>query len=223
MSILIALRHGRSTANTAGVLAGRTPGVDLDDTGVEQARALGARLAGIPLAAAISSPLPRCRRTLELALEAAASSTAIEVDDRLAETDYGAWSGRPLAELAKEPLWQVVQNTPQDAVFPAGEAMLDVRSRVVEAVLEHDSRLPDDAVWVLASHGDPLAALVNWAVGADFTHVQRIGLDPASASVLQLPGTRGAAPRVLTMNSHEGSLARWVGGHHSQVVGGSAD
>ncbi|MDN6536424.1 MAG: histidine phosphatase family protein, partial [Corynebacterium variabile] len=73
MATVILVRHGRSTANTAGVLAGRTPGVLLDDTGLEQARRTAERLAAIPLAAVVSSPLERTRQTADalLALQAA--------------------------------------------------------------------------------------------------------------------------------------------------------
>ena len=43
MTVLL-LRHGRSTSNTAHTLAGRSPGVDLDDRGREQAEALVERI-----------------------------------------------------------------------------------------------------------------------------------------------------------------------------------
>ena len=39
----------------------------------------------------------------------------IDVDDRLAEVDYGDWSGRALKDLASEPLWRVVQDDPAAA------------------------------------------------------------------------------------------------------------
>ncbi|MGB8946414.1 MAG: histidine phosphatase family protein, partial [Streptomyces sp.] len=39
MPTLILVRHGRSTANTAGLLAGWTPGVALDERGTAQAAA----------------------------------------------------------------------------------------------------------------------------------------------------------------------------------------
>ncbi|MGH3619812.1 MAG: histidine phosphatase family protein, partial [Pseudonocardiaceae bacterium] len=64
MGTVILLRHGRSTANSAGVLAGRTLGVGLDEGGVAQAHALVERLAQLPLAAVVSSPLQRCRETV---------------------------------------------------------------------------------------------------------------------------------------------------------------
>ncbi|MCT1460336.1 MSMEG_4193 family putative phosphomutase [Aestuariimicrobium sp. p3-SID1156] len=234
MSIVIAVRHGRSTANTAGVLAGRTAGVELDETGIEQARELGRRLEGVELAAVVTSPVQRCRQTVEHLLEAAGRDLAPHLDNRLVESDYGDWQGRALKDLADDPLWEVVQKAPSQARFPNGESMLEVQERVVDAVLDWNSRLPDTSVWLLASHGDPLAALVNWAVGAPFDNVQRIGLDPGSATVIALPsnpashdtGAGGGEdsdlarpPRVLTVNSPEGLLSRWTAPAAPQVGG----
>src|SRR5690606_32843231 len=113
MATVILLRHGRTTANAAGTLAGRAE-VDLDTTGVAQAEAVGARLRGLPLAAVVSSPLLRCRRTVEFALPGA----SVTVDERLTECGYGDWEGRPLAELAKDPLWWLVQSHPSAVRFP---------------------------------------------------------------------------------------------------------
>ncbi len=48
MATLVLARHGRTTANVAGVLAGRSKGVHLDEHGTEQARAAAERLAGVP-------------------------------------------------------------------------------------------------------------------------------------------------------------------------------
>src|SRR5919112_606611 len=67
---LILVRHGRSTANTEGLLAGWTPGVALDERGAAQAAALPGRLAGIALSEIVSSPLQRCQETVRPLLEA---------------------------------------------------------------------------------------------------------------------------------------------------------
>ncbi|MFZ0161557.1 MAG: histidine phosphatase family protein, partial [Kineosporiaceae bacterium] len=53
------MRHGRTSANAGGVLAGWLPGIGLDDVGQDQARRLGARMAPVPLAAVVCSPLQR--------------------------------------------------------------------------------------------------------------------------------------------------------------------
>lgn len=115
VATLLLLRHGRTTANADGGLAGRQP-VELDDTGRAQATAVGGRLAGLPLAAVVTSPLIRCRQTLELALP----GTEPVVDEGLIECGYGDWEGQSLKKLAKEPLWPVVQQHPSAAAFPRG-------------------------------------------------------------------------------------------------------
>jgi probable phosphomutase (TIGR03848 family) len=89
MATLLLIRHGRTTANSTGVLAGRTPGVELDEHGRAQAAALGLRLAGLPLAAVVSSPLERTRQTAAALLDA-------RDPDRAAAADPGA-SDQPAA------------------------------------------------------------------------------------------------------------------------------
>ena len=110
MTTVILLRHGRTTANTGGVLAGWTPGIGLDETGQAQAQAVAERLTKVPLAAIVSSPLERCRQTAEAV--AAGREVAVQDDDRLGEARYGDWTGRTLKELVKEPMWKVVQQHP---------------------------------------------------------------------------------------------------------------
>ncbi|WP_324277778.1 histidine phosphatase family protein [Blastococcus brunescens] len=119
MTTVILLRHGRTTANTGGVLAGWTPGVQLDETGAAQVRAVGERLAKVPLAAVVSSPLERCVQTAGVV--AAGRDVDVQTDDRLGEARYGDWTGQTIKELVKEPLWKVVQQHPSAAVFPGPE------------------------------------------------------------------------------------------------------
>ena len=74
MTTVLLLRHGRSTANAGGVLAGWTPDVHLHEDGEKQAQALAERLAKVPLKAVVSSPLDRCRETVAPLLPSATSS-----------------------------------------------------------------------------------------------------------------------------------------------------
>ncbi|SFQ54621.1 probable phosphomutase, MSMEG_4193 family [Amycolatopsis arida] len=205
MGTVILLRHGRSTANGSGVLAGRTPEVGLDDTGRAQAAALTERLAGVPLAGLVASPLLRCEQTL--APLAGDRALAPIVDDRLAEVDYGDWTGRALAELTKEALWRVVQAHPSAAVFPGGEGLADVQARAVAAVREHDARITAEhgerAVWLLCSHGDVIKAVLADALGQHLDSFQRIVVDPGSMSVVRYTELR---PFVLRMNDHSTDL-----------------
>jgi probable phosphomutase (TIGR03848 family) len=203
---VILLRHGRSTSNTAGTLAGRSEGVDLDDKGREQAVGLIDRIGDLPIRAVITSPLLRCRRTVEPLAEALCLEPLVE--DRLAEVDYGEWTGRKIGELAKEPLWRVVQAHPSAAVFPGGEGLAQVQARAVFAVREHDRRLSDehggDALWVACTHGDVIKALIADAYGIHLDGFQRVTADPASVSVIRYTPLR---PFVLHVNHTGARLA----------------
>ena len=202
---VILLRHGRSTSNTAGVLAGRSEGVDLDDKGREQAVGLIDRIGDLRIRAVVSSPLLRCRRTLEPLTEALSLEPLI--DERLAEVDYGEWTGRKIGELAKEPLWRTVQEQPSAVRFPGGESMVEMAARAQRTVRDLDreiaARHGDDAVWLAVSHGDVIKAILADALGVHLDHFQRILVDPASISVVRLTATR---PYVACVNTTAGDL-----------------
>lgn len=188
MPTLILVRHGRSTANTAGVLAGRTPGVALDERGAARAAELPGRLAALPLAAVVSSPLQRCRETLRPLLDARPELT-LHTEERINECDYGDWSGRKLAELTDEPLMGVVQQHPSAAAFPGGESMRAMQARAVDAVRDWNARIEaehgGDAAYVMCSHGDIIKALVADALGLHLDLFQRIQADPCSVTAIR--------------------------------------
>ncbi|MEU5610436.1 histidine phosphatase family protein [Streptomyces sparsogenes] len=188
MPTLILVRHGRSTANTAGLLAGWTPGVTLDERGAAQAAALPGRLAALPLAAAVTSPLQRCRETLAPLL-AARPELPLHTDERIGECHYGDWSGRKLAELADEPLMQVVQQHPSAAAFPGGESMRAMQARAVDAVRDWNARIEEehgaDAVYLMCSHGDIIKALVADALGMHLDLFQRVSVEPCSVTAIR--------------------------------------
>jgi probable phosphomutase (TIGR03848 family) len=154
VATVLLLRHGRTTANADGTLAGRRP-VELDDAGTAQAAAVGARLAaaGLPMGAVVTSPLLRCVQTVGLALPGAEPT----VDDRFTECGYGSWTGQPLRKLAKDPLWSVVQAHPSAVTFPGegGEAMTAMSVRAVAAVRDWDAKVTaehgPDAIWLACS------------------------------------------------------------------------
>ena len=214
MPTVLLVRHGRTTANASGVLAGWTPGVGLDEAGCAQARALASRLAVLPVAAVVTSPLQRCRETAAelVAVPGPGGAARPEpvTDDRLGECRYGDWTGRSLKDLAKDPLWRVVQAHPSAVTFPGpeGESMPDMQHRAVAAVRAHDAAVAaahgDDAVWVAVSHGDVIKALLADALGMHLDAFQRIVVDPCSVSVVLYTPLR---PFALRVNDSGGDLA----------------
>jgi probable phosphomutase (TIGR03848 family) len=207
MPTLLLVRHGL-TPMTGPVLAGHTPGVHLDERGRRQAEGVADRLRPVPLAAAVTSPLDRCRETTDAVL-AGRDGLVAQVEDRLAEVRYGDWTGRTLKELAKEPLWRVVQVHPSAAVFPGpeGEPLAETQRRAVAAVRDWDARVAaehgPDAVWLACSHGDVIKALLADALGLHLDLFQRIVVDPCSVSVVRYTDTR---PFVLRTNDSGGDV-----------------
>lgn len=221
MPTLLLLRHGRTTANATGVLAGRTPGIGLDDYGAEQAGALPGRLAGIPLAVAVHSPLQRCVQTLG-PLRASLPELPVYEDERVTECDYGEWSNRELKELAAEPMMRTVRQYPSAAVFPGGESLRAMRSRVVEAVRDWDARVErdhgQDAVWLLCTHGDNIKAIVADALGMHLDLFQR--MIPAPGSVTAIRYT-SELPLLLRFGD-TGDLGAFVPGQAAPGAAGQA-
>ncbi|WP_369201288.1 histidine phosphatase family protein [Streptomyces sp. PU-14G] len=234
MPTLILVRHGRSTANTEGLLAGRTPGVALDEHGQRQASGLVRRLAELPLAAAVSSPLRRCQDTLAPLAEAR-PEMPLHTEERLNECDYGQWSGRKLAELNDEPLMATVQRHPSAAAFPGGESMRAMQHRAVEAVRDWNARIEAEhganAVYLMCSHGDVIKSIVADALGMHLDLFQRISVGPCSATALTYTPLRPFLLR-LGDTGELGSLAPPVpteeesdpeeGAQGNATVGGSA-
>ena len=207
MPTLILARHGRTTANATGVLAGRGKGVHLDDRGLEQAKAAAGRLVDLTLAAVVTSPLERCRETAREIARSQQTPLKVGTERGLLECDYGSWTGRELKTLAKEPLWRTVQAHPSAAVFPDGESMADMSARAVAAVRRWDARVEaehgPEAVWVAVSHGDVIKSILADALGNHLDTFQRIVVDPASLSVVRYTPLR---PFVVSVNTTAGSL-----------------
>jgi probable phosphomutase (TIGR03848 family) len=241
MATVILLRHGRTSANASGTLAGRSPGVHLDDLGATQAARAGDRLAVVPLAELVSSPLERCKETARaVAVRQAGRQTGrqsvrprVHSDKALTECDYGEWQGRKLSELAKLALWRTVQTNPSAATFPGGESLAQMQARAVDAVRRRDAAVTQahgaDAVWLAVSHGDVIKSVLADALGMHLDLFQRIQVDPAAISVIRYTEAR---PYVLASNTHEGDLSWLVpkpakkgsrrGADHGAAVGGGA-
>lgn len=196
MSTVLLVRHGL-TAKTGPVLAGRAPGVHLDERGRGQAAELAKRLAPVPLTACVASPLERCQETAG-AIVAGRDGLGVRTEERLIECGYGDWTGQPLDKLAKDPLWKVVQAHPSAVRFPGadGEALADMQCRAVAAIRYWNAELGPDATYVACSHGDVIKAIVADALGLHLDQFQRIQADPCSLTVIRYTELRPFVVRV---------------------------
>ncbi len=124
---LLLIRHGENDWVGSHKLAGRTPGVFLNDKGHSQSTQLAEQLAKQPIAVIYSSPLERCLQTAQPVADAV--GLAVTHEPGVLEVDYGEWRGGDLRELSKTPEWHMVQHYPSTFRFPGGETLHEVQSR----------------------------------------------------------------------------------------------
>lgn len=212
MGIAILLRHGHSTANAAGRLTGRLPGVLLSETGEQQARELAVAFSNVDVASVSVSPLERTQQTARLVF----GDRDYIAEPGILECDYGAWSGRELKDLADESLWRDVQTQPSSVRFPGGESMLEMAARSIATVR---ARAGADGIHAFVSHGDIIKAVISDASGAAFDEFQRIVVDPCSISLIAY----GTQIRLLASNvpiSGAGAALAGLAAHDRGTVGG---
>lgn len=191
---VLLIRHGENDWVGTDRLAGRTPGVHLNDKGRQQALALVNLLAGQGIDAIYSSPLERCLETAEPL--ATARSLPVITHAGLLEVDYGDWRGANLKELNKLPEWQMVQHYPSTFRFPQGETLREVQNRVVTTIEALHQQHPNQVI-ALFSHGDIIRTAVAHYIGAPLDLFQRVVISTAAISVIAFQNQR---PLVLQVN-----------------------
>ncbi len=194
ITYLLLIRHGENDWVTTHRLAGRTPGVHLNDKGRQQSLELSTFLASQPISVIYSSPLERCLQTAQPLAEA--KQLPVEQEAGLLEVEYGDWRGGDLRELAKLPEWRLVQHYPSSFRFPAGETLYEVQARAVRTLDELRLRHAGKLVAVF-SHGDVIRLSVAHFLGIPIDLFQRIQISTASVSVIVL---HDSVPSVMGVN-----------------------
>lgn len=195
MAYILLVRHGENEWVRKHRLAGWIEGIHLNDVGQKQVVQTAARLSHLPLKAIYSSPLERCMETA--AAIAQPHQLPITPLPAVGEVRYGDWEGEKIEELAKLPLWHVVQHYPSRLQFPAGESLRGVQSRAVDA-LEQLSQTHRDEMIVVCSHADLIKLVLAHYLGVHMDLFQRIVISPASVSVVHLPAN--GQVRVVRIN-----------------------
>jgi len=183
MPLLLLIRHGENDYTKTHKLAGRLPGVHLNEKGQKQAQALAEALTQVPIKAVYSSPL---ERTMETATPIAEShKLTIQQEPDLMDTDIGKWQGKSLASLRLTKAWKIVQSAPSRFRFPEGESFVDAQTRYIDA-LERIIKIhhkPQDVVAVVF-HADPIKLVISHFLGMPLDHFQRLGCDTGSLTAL---------------------------------------
>lgn len=201
---VLLVRHG-ATPTTGKVLPGRAPGLHLGDLGRAQAEVVADRIGTISAVEAVyASPLERARETA--APIAKACGLRVRREAGLNECDFGDWTGRQIATLARRKDWKTVQRTPSMFTFPGGESFAGMQLRLTEAIARLCAKHPGGTI-VAVSHADPIKAVAAAALGTPLDLFQRIIVSPCSITAVRYAHT---GPVVLTVNSTGADLARSV-------------
>ncbi len=184
MPTILLIRHAENEYVKKGRLAGRLPGVHLNQKGRQQAQALAERLKEKPIRAVYASPLAR---TMETAAPlAAALNLDVRAHDGLLEMDFGDWQDKTLKQLRRRKLWRIVQQTPSRMRFPNGESFTEAQGRMVNALEELSREHGPKELIACVSHSDCIKLAVAYYLGAHIDLFQRIMIAPASITTLHL-------------------------------------
>lgn len=185
MTTFYLIRHGHCD-ETGRVLAGRSPGVHLNQNGRREAEALADLLESSGISAIYSSPLER-------ALETAAPlgrrmGVEVRTEPRLTELDFGAWTGREIGSLDGDTLWTRFNAHRGMSGAPGGELMIEVVARAVRALESIRREWPVEPV-AAVSHGDVIRGLLCHAAGIPLDGIHSLEVPPASVSVMAVTET----------------------------------
>ena len=166
------VRHGE----TAWSLSGRHTSysdIELTAAGVEKARTVGPLLAGVEFSAVLASPMGRAVKTAELA-----GYPDPEIDENLAEWNYGGYEGVTTDEIRKTvPGWAIWSHGPDDA----GENHEAVAARADQIV----DRVRNTAGNILAfGHGHMMRVITARWLGLGSRDGRLFVLDAGAVCVL---------------------------------------
>ncbi len=185
---VVLVRHGETPWNREGRYQGRTD-IPLSPDGEAQVRALGQRLAHLPIDIAIASPLSRAKNTAQAIL--AGRDTALELDEGLLEISHGKWEGQLASEieLSHAEMFGTWRSRPERDV-PAGpeaETLGDVEDRawpVLVRVVARLEALGPDATALIAAHDAVNRVLLCRVLGLPLSRVWMFRQAPATLNVM---------------------------------------
>lgn len=182
---ILLVRHGATTLTAEDRFAGST-NVPLSDDGRAQARALGVRLAGEPLAAVYASPMDRTMETARLAIQPR-DLTIVPVAE-LRETDHGHWEGKTRREVreAFPDEYARWDHDPFTFAPSHGETGLSVLARALPAVLAIADRHAETTVLVV-SHKATIRLVIGELLGVDLRgYRDKLDMSPCGLSILHV-------------------------------------
>lgn len=200
---LILVRHGETGWNKDGLVQGGDSDIQLNETGLEQARRLAVFLKNEPITAILSSPLQRAMATAEVI--ASQHQLPVEIDQGLKELKVGDLEGISISNLRttfSRFLLKWWQNG-EAMKLPNGESLVDLQQRVwkvIEGLLERHrsvSELNKDATAVVVSHYFVTLAIIFKALNLSPDCFTKFKVDLGGISRLEI---QNHETRLVTFN-----------------------
>jgi len=195
MPFVLLIRHGENDFVKKGRLAGRMPGVHLNDRGIAQANALAEKLKAAPIKAIYSSPMERAMETAAPIAEAL--GLQVIPRDGLLETNFGDWQNKTLKSLRRRKLWKIVQGAPSRMRFPGGESFAECQLRIVNELESLCALHKPKDMLACVFHSDPIKLAIAYYLGMSLDNFQRLFISPASITALHMSE---AGAGLVTMN-----------------------
>ena len=201
---LILVRHGETHWNKDGLVQGGDSDIELNDTGLEQARNLAAFLKNEPIIAILSSPLRRAIATAEVI--ASQHQLPVEIDQGLRELKVGDLEGISVSNLRTTFSRFLLQwwQEGEAMKLPNGESLVELQQRAwkaIEGLLERHKTSPEnnkDAAVVVVSHYFVTLAIILKALNLPLDCFIKFKLDLAGVSILEF---RDYGARLVTFNN----------------------
>jgi len=181
---IIFLRHGQAKNNTDRILAGRTEGIPLTETGIKQAEHTAEFLQHMNISAVYSSPIQRAKHTAEIVGKH--NSLDVTIDERLIELDMGKFTGMPYDEIFNSHgnVFMKFYNGELEIAHNGVETFSDVKKRVLGIVNHVIENHPDENV-VLVTHMDPIKAMLSTIVNLSATNLFELIIANASLNIFR--------------------------------------
>jgi len=157
--MIIFLRHAQAENNTKRILAGRTEGVSLTKTGIQQAERISEYLKPLDISAIYSSPIGRAKHTAEIVTKN--SAIDVELDERLTEIDMGKFTRMNYDDMFAKYgniFLKFYENDPVIAEHEV-ETFPSVQKRILDMV-DHIIKKHKNENVILVTHMDPIKSML---------------------------------------------------------------
>ncbi|MEE9201931.1 MAG: histidine phosphatase family protein [Dehalococcoidia bacterium] len=195
MGLLLIVRHGETEWNRVERLRGRAD-LDLNPTGVRQAKAAAHHISRWKPVTVYSSPLRRAWHTAQVIADTL--SLPLHPLEGLIDIDYGQWQGLSPQEAAGNDgdLYRLWLESPHRVKFPGGEGLAEVRARAEAAISHIQEHHPQETV-VAVSHKVVCQVMVLALFSMDNSSFWQVTQDVAAIDLFEL---RHPYPAAMIVN-----------------------